>query len=170
MDPAVTITTSLGMTTERSHDDIYAKQQATDLRIERVDGKIDNILQILQLRTQQSLEHRAASDKILESMRRDANDHAKSVWERFAQMDHAIDNMRQAHSSEMESHKKTNQDEIKGLDKEISKLDGKLLALGGGMALLSFLLVMFAPVIQQQFLFKVPRNGQPEHFELSKPS
>jgi wobble nucleotide-excising tRNase len=152
----------------RSHDDIYNRQQATDLRIERIDGKIDNILQLLHLRNQQSIDHRATSDKILDQIRRDANEHARAVWERFASTDQAITLVRKTSTEEMEVHKTTNQQELKDLDKEIRKLDGKLLALGGSIALLSFLLVLFAPIIQQQFLREIPANGAPEHYEFRK--
>lgn len=154
--------------TQRSHEDIYNRQQATDLRIERIDGKLDNITQLLHLRNQASVEHRATSDKILEEIRRNANEHAKAVWERFGMTDKAIEHVRQSYASDIEAHKQRNENDLKELSKTVGKLDGKLLALGGGIGLLSFFLVMFAPVIQQNFLRVAPANGSPEHFELRR--
>ena len=152
----------------RSHEDIYNRQQSTDIQIERIHGKLDAIREMLQLRNQQSIDHRNASDKILDGLRIDANEHAKSVWERFSLTDTAIGQVRLAASSEMEAHKSAVGKDMKDLYKEIGELDGKLIWLGGGMAVVTFLLVLFAPVIQHQFLQKIPATGSPEHYELKK--
>lgn len=152
----------------RSHEDIYNRQQATELHLERVDGKIDTILQMLQFRNQQSTEHRISSDKLLDEIRRNANEHAKAVWERFSVTDKSLEHIRQSAADDINQHKRDNDKALKAHASDLAKLDGKLLTLGGGLALLSFLLVIFAPIIQQQFLVDVPANGKSEHYELRK--
>jgi hypothetical protein len=152
--------------TTRSHEDIYKRQQATDINIARMDGKIDNILQMLTLRAEQAALDRNASDKLVSELRHEHAAQCKAVWEKIERTDTAIDRMRVDTEAKFDEHKKNNSDEVVALTKQIGKLDGKLLAVGGGISLLSFILVLFAPIIQQQFLRQVPANSRPAHYEL----
>lgn len=153
---------------QRSHEDIYRRQQATDLNIARIDGKIDNILQMLTMRAQQATNERLASEKLINELRNEHAEQSKAIWEKFTRTDLALERIREVSDQKIDAHKEANSAEVNKLLDKVGKLDGKLLAVGGGISLLSFILVIFAPIIQHQFLRSVPANGEPAHYELRK--
>jgi cytochrome P450 len=154
--------------TERSHEDIYNRQQATDLRIERIDGKLDNMLQLLGIRNAQSTERHTTTDRMMEDLGRKADEHSRDVWLRFSQADAAIERVRELSEDKIDNHRKDTDNKLDTIRTQLVRLDGKLLTLGGSIAVISFLLVLFAPIIQQKFLINVPATGSPQHYELRK--